>query len=153
MPAPKGNLNAIRNTTRLPIRRLVVGEFPAALNSVKIEGRKYRRALEDAVLDVHGEVTIMAAHWIDSASAATVHCGVCRWLLRQKIDTMTTADILSCSREMVRAKQSRDRCLVLLKLDANGRDVLDALYGPAEPHEPDDAGPTSDVSDGKGKAE
>ncbi len=139
MPAPKGNINAMKNATRSTVRRLVVGEFPKQLNHVKIEGRKYRLALENAVLDAHGEVTITACHLIDTASSATVHAGICRWLLRQKISTMSTADILACSREMLRAKQARDIAVRQLKLDRDDRNVIDALYttepDPLDTHE------------------
>ena len=133
MPAPKGNLNAARNGNKLAnnkagIRRLTVGEFPASLNHVKIEGRRYRRALEDAVVDAHGEVTVTAAHSIDTAAGAVVHGGICRWLLRNKIDTMTTADILSCSRELLKSKEARNRSVKALELDRDDQDELNTLY-------------------------
>jgi hypothetical protein len=83
---------------------------------VKREGRAYRRLLEAEYLRVRGEIDITAAHHIDTASAATVHGGVCRWLLRQKIATMTTADILACSRELMKAKQVRDGAVKALEL-------------------------------------
>ncbi len=126
MGAPSYNLNAMRNGKRLV--RLTVGELPTKLHSVKVEARKYRRGLEDAVLDVRGEVSVMDAHRIDTAAGATMHVGVCRWLLRQKLSSMETGDILACSREMLRAKESRDRAVKALGLDKKMDGVLDALY-------------------------
>ena len=91
MPAPNGNLNAARNGHKLAVRRLVIGELPRPLLGAKREARAYRRALETAVLDAAGEITVMAAHHIDTAAAATAHAAICRWLLREKIATMTAA--------------------------------------------------------------
>ncbi len=126
MSAPKGNLNAVKNAKRLT--RLTVGELPKSLTSVKFEGRKYRSALENETLRVYGSISPTHAHHIDSAAAATVHAGICRWLLRQRLGTMTTADILTCSRELLKAKQARDASVRLLKLDSQNENVINALY-------------------------
>ena len=75
MGAPKFNLNAAKNGTN--IARLVVGELPKQLNHVKIEGRRYRASMEECVLSVHGEVSVTDCHAIDTATAATVHAGIC----------------------------------------------------------------------------
>lgn len=140
MAAPKLNLNAARNGSRLT--RLTVGELPRELNHVKIEGRRYRRALETETLLALGEITATAVHLIDTASAATVHAGICRWLLRQKIGTMDTGDILQCSREILRAKEARDRAVRALDLDLGRQNVLDALYStPTDPPNTAEKGP------------
>jgi len=153
MAAPQLNLNAIRNGTRLA--RLTVGELPKQLNSVKIEGRKYRVALERATTEAHGEVDVMSAHHIDTATAGMIHCGICRWLLRERIGTMSTADILACSGQMLRAKEGRDRAVKLLKLDRDARDTIDALYStptaPADTADTPPSTPIRDVSGSNGK--
>ena len=112
---PKGHVNSLKNGKA--VKRLTVGELPKQLLSVKREGRTYRRALEEVVLETKNEMTAMDAHHIDTASAATIHAGICRWILRNKIETMTTADILTCSRELVKAKQTRDKAVAGLELD------------------------------------
>ena len=84
--------------------------------------------MEAEVAKVHGEVSITDAHAINTATAATVHAGICRWLLREKIEKMTTADVLACSRELLRSKETRDRAVRLLDLDAGRTNILDALY-------------------------
>jgi len=137
MAAPKNNVNAAKNGTRLV--RLTVGELPLKLNKVKVEARAYRRSLEEAIIEVRGEVSVTDAHAIDTAAAATIHAGICRWLLREKLPTMNANDVLACSREMLRAKEARDRAVRLLKLDRRAEDVIDALYfSPPDP-EPDDS--------------
>jgi len=78
---------------------------------------RYRRALEAATIAVHGQVGLTEAHHIDAAGAAETHAQVCRWLLRQRLDDMTHADILSCSREIPRAKADRNRAIAALNLD------------------------------------
>jgi hypothetical protein len=108
-------LNGLKNGTNVSYR-LVVGELPAPLTAVKREARAYRRFLEDEVQRVKGEIDVTSAHHIDTASAATAHAGICRWLLRQKIGSMSTADILACSRELTKAKQVRDSAVKALEL-------------------------------------
>jgi hypothetical protein len=131
MPPPRFNLNAARNGKRLV--RLTVGELPRQLHCVKVEGRRYRVALEEATAEVHGGVDVLQAHAIDTATAAMIHVGICRWLLRERIGTMSPADILTCSREMVRAKETRDRAVARLALDRIDQDSIDALYANPQP--------------------
>jgi hypothetical protein len=114
----RGNLNGLKNGSKLGLKRLTVGELPKQLISVRREGRAYRRAIEAEVLRARGgEISATAAHHIDTASAATIHAGICRWLLRNKIGEMTTSDILACSREITKAKQARDAAIKALELD------------------------------------
>jgi hypothetical protein len=112
----KGNINGLKNGTRA-LNRLVVGELPKQLLSVRREGRAYRRNLESAVLSARGNISTTDCHHIDTASACTIHAGICRWLLRNKISTMTTADVLNCSREITKAKAGRDAAIRALNLD------------------------------------
>lgn len=127
--APKGNANALRNGTRLNHKRLTVGELPSKMIAVKREGRQYRRDLETEVLQVKGNIDTTDAHLIDTAAAATIQAGICRWLLRHKIETMSTSDIRGCTADIVKAKERRDAAVRALKLDAPPPDpwaVIDA---------------------------
>ena len=87
MPA---NLNSLKNGTRL--KRLTVGELPRPMTHLKREARGYRRALEAETLLAVGEINVTAAHAIDTATAATIHSGICRWLINKKLDGMSVAD-------------------------------------------------------------
>lgn len=147
MPGPKFNLNSVRNGRR--IVRLVVGELPGRLDFIKREARAYRVALEETTADVHGEVDLVAAHAIDTASASQQHAAVCRWIMRHRFAEMTTADLLACSREMVLAKERRDRAVNRLQLGKSPTDPLDALYIDSEPTqgpnlEPEEDNPMKD---------
>lgn len=113
-----GNLNGMKNGTSLARSRLVIGNLPKKLLSVRREGRAYRRLIESEVLAARGRITATDSHHIDTASAATVHAGICRWLLREKLSEMSTGDILACSKQIVQAKQARDLAIKALGLDA-----------------------------------
>lgn len=126
MPAPQGNMNAVRNGIK--VRTLVVGDLHPRWRALQREALAYRRALEDATVERHGEVSVVHAHAVDTAAAATLHAAVCRWLLRKQLDKMSTQDILNCSREVLKAKETRDRAVKNLNLDRDTTNVLDALY-------------------------
>jgi len=114
-----GNLNALKNGTgHHNKRRLTVGELPQQMISVKREGRKYRRDLEEEVLAVKDEINLVDAHLIDTAAAATIQAGICRWLLRNRINDMSVNDIRGCTADAVKAKERRDKAVLQLHLDA-----------------------------------
>jgi hypothetical protein len=113
---PKNNLNALR--TGQGLRRLTLGELPATMRRQTQQARKYRRGLEQLVMEKHGEVSATHAHLIDEAAAAEVHACVCRWLLRTKLKDMSPSDIARCSAEIPKAKSTRNRAVERLKLDA-----------------------------------
>jgi len=129
MGAAKKNLNALKNGSRLDHKRLTVGELPPSMIAIKREGCKYRRDLEAEVIESKGQINTTDAHLIDTASAATVQAGICRWLLRHKLETMSTSDIRGCSTDIVKAKERRDAAVKALNLDAGPPDpwtILDA---------------------------
>jgi hypothetical protein len=114
-----GNKNALRNGNKVHLNnRLVVGELPVTMVAVKREGCKYRRNLEAAVLKAKGTINLTDSHLIDTASAATVASGICRWLLRNRLKQMSVNDIRSCSGDIVRNKERRDAAVKALELDA-----------------------------------
>ena len=86
--APNAHLlNAVKNGSRL--RPLNIGDMPKLLERVERAAREYRRYLEAAVLEARGEISHICAHWIDEAVSWSIHADICRWLLRQKLSTMT----------------------------------------------------------------
>lgn len=128
MGAAKGNVNAMKNGSKLSHRRLTVGELPSSMIAVKREGRAYRREMESEVIKVKGEINTIDAHLIDTAAAATIQAGICRWLLRHKLDTMSTSDIRGCTSDIVKAKERRDSAVKALGLDVE-RNPWEALDG------------------------
>lgn len=132
MPAPKGNLNASRNGTRLV--RLIAGTLPKKLHRVTRFVRRYRRDLEAAVSEAHGEVGILHAHTIDRAVQHQQHMGVCRHLLRERFAEMSIADIRECSRAIADAADKRDKAVRELGLERqdDAQQLIEALYAPSE---------------------
>ena len=124
----KGNMNAIKNGSKLNAKRLVVGELPAKMIACKREGRKYRRDLEAEVLDIKGGINTIDCHRIDTAAAATIQAAICRWLLRHKLDDMNTSDIRGCTSDIVRAKERRDSAVRALQLDVKPEPVQLTAY-------------------------
>jgi hypothetical protein len=114
----RGIRNALKNGSRLNPHRLVVGELPPSMSRPKREGCKYRRDLERQVVDVKGEISHKDAHAIDTATGAVLAAAVCRWLLRNKMEKMSPADIRSCMAEITKMKEKRDAAVRLLELDA-----------------------------------
>lgn len=122
-----GNMNALRNGSKASYR-LILGDLPKPLERVKRNARQYRRDLEAAVQDRHGDIDIIRAHAIDAAVGAETHASICRWLLNTKIDSMSVADIVTCSREIARAKDTRNRIVRQLGLDPGDGRTITALY-------------------------
>ena len=108
-------------------KRLVVGDLPREMIQINREGRKYRRTLEAEVIDSYGSINTTQAHHIDTATAATVQAGICRWLLRHKIEHMSTSDIRGCTADIVKAKNQRDAAVKQLKLDQPPRDPWELI--------------------------
>lgn len=113
---PTHNLNAVRSGAS--ISRLTLGELPLTMRRQCQAARKYRRYLEQLCVDAHGEVTASHAHLIDEAAAAEVHASVCRWLLRTRLETMSTGDIAKCSAEILKSKTVRNKAVERLGLNA-----------------------------------
>jgi hypothetical protein len=123
-----GNLNGLKNGSRINAKRLVIGELPPTMVAIKREGLKYRRELETEVIAVKGEIGTTDAHLIDTASSATVAAGILRWLLRHRIKEMSTSEIRGCSSDIVRAKERRDAAVKALQLNIPPEPVDLATY-------------------------
>ena len=102
--------------------RLIIGELPKPMLRVKRAARSYRRDLEGACQDRHGEISIVHAHIIDAAVGNETHAAICRWLLNQKLNDMTPTDIITCSRNIAQAKETRNRAVRELDLGTGGED-------------------------------
>lgn len=137
MPAPKGNLNTAKHGGQ--ISRLTLGSLPTSMARHVRKGCKYRRELEELVLHERGEVSLADAHIIDEAATAEIHAGVCRWLLRERLQQMSPSDIARCSEQIVKAKQARNKAFRDLGLDTDDTNTIRALYTDAAPEETRDS--------------
>ena len=99
------------------LSRLTLGELPTVMRRQMQTVRKYRRVLEQAVMDVKNEVDLLDAHLIDEACAAEIHTRFCRWLLRNRLEKVTPGEITKCSESALRAKTIRNRAIARLGLN------------------------------------
>ena len=79
-------------------------------------------------MDVKGQVNITDAHLIDEAAQAEVHSSVCRWILREKLATMTPSDIARCSEQILKAKTARNKAVERLQLNIQPEPVDLSTY-------------------------
>ena len=123
-----------RMTTGVNLKgRLTLGNMPSCLNIVQSQCRAYRRRLEDLVMEARGTITNMDHHMIDEATQGEMHGGVCRYLLRTRIETMNASDIARCSEQIVKSKQARNKAVKQLKLDVDTtKDLIIGLYSGQE---------------------
>lgn len=134
--APYGNLNGAKSGNR--IHRMAFGQLPTTMHRITRYCHKYRKALEAAVDEHYGEVSLMHAHVIDAACTHEQHAGICRHLLRMKLEKMSTADVRECSKQIAAAKDARNKCVRELNLDRQPESFIDALYTSIEPEEDDE---------------
>ena len=83
---PKRNSNALRHglysRPDQQIYRLTLGTLPTWLAGVEDDAYAYRLAVEAAVYDVAGSISLSAAHSIDTATRCHRHALICQRLMR-----------------------------------------------------------------------
>jgi hypothetical protein len=129
-----------------------LGTLPKKLVRHTRNAYKYRRGLEEAVIEVKGEVSLTDAHLIAEAVAAELHAAICRWLLRDRLSKMSTADVTTCSREILKANTARNKAFKQLGLERKLEDDLDLLYCENTADKPATRGYTTRDKGNKGKA-
>lgn len=124
--APWRNRNGLRHG-------LTTCALPKGCGWIVRQINELRRALEDAVMQQHGEVRILHAASTQSAVKWERHSMLSLRWLRLKQDDLTNSEVLAFSREAAKASSERDRCLARLSLGVAVDDVLDSLYIAAVP--------------------
>jgi hypothetical protein len=127
MGAPKNNLNAVKSgryseqlkelSHQLRRQGLVVGEPPKPLQRTVKSVLKYRRYLLGLVSEIHGEISPQDRHLVDEGASYQAHALTCIWLLREKLNDMTHADIRATSRDIAQAKTGRNKAVAQLGLN------------------------------------
>jgi len=108
--APVGNRNNMRHGLR-------AGRLPAGCGTIRRSIDELRRQLEDAVLQVHGEIGIVAAAQIQTAIRFERHAMLSQRWLRMHADTMQPNERLAYSRDIAKASESRDKVIATLRID------------------------------------
>jgi hypothetical protein len=129
MPAKPRNRNALQSGR---FAFITSGSLPRGCSYVSRLLRGFRGALEKAVRDVHGEVSIAHALLIQTASRHEGTSILCQRWLRQRLDALTDADRLLYLRQIAQSSDARDRCVKQLGLDrVDAHRVINVLYADA----------------------
>ena len=115
------NLNALIHGT---YSYLALGRLPKGCAYIRRLIGKYRRKLEDALLERDGEIQIHAASLVQSACRHEGRAQLLTRWLRVDDGDMSITDRVSLLREIGSATDSRDRCLKALELSVRS-DNLD----------------------------
>jgi hypothetical protein len=91
---------------------------------------RFTRALQVAVLEVKGTITIIDAATIQSAARWERHARLCGRWLRLEAEKFSPDQRLNFSREIAKASESRDRCLRLLGIDRGQPDPWSIIDNP-----------------------
>ncbi len=117
----QGNRNAQRHGLRS-------AKLPKDSKYIEYTLNALRLALEAAVLDSHGAVTVTHAALVQSAVRHERRAALAERWGRVKPD-LTLSEKLSIEREIGNATDARDRCIERLKLDESDRgNIIDTLY-------------------------
>ena len=97
---------------------LLAGKMPDGCKYVECRLNRFRRALEDAVIVLRGEVSLYDAAAIQTSLRWERHAALAQRWLRLESKKMKPAELLHFSREIARASTERDRAIATLRLDA-----------------------------------
>jgi hypothetical protein len=113
--APLDNRSAMRHGLRSP-------RWPAGCERQQRENNNLRRALEDLVLSVRGELTVIDSAKINSVCEyEKVRQLASRWL-RIEFDNLKAGERLNYLRESARATTERNKAIEALKIDQPSAD-------------------------------
>ena len=113
---PAGNTNAVRHG-------LKGGKLPKGCQYIEHRVNALRRQVEEAVLDVKGEITLVDAAMVNSILKWERHGLLAQHWLRHEADKLSASDRLRFSEAIARASDNRDRAIKALGLDAPPKPV------------------------------
>lgn len=142
--APKGNQNGVTHGLKLRC-----SDVPAKCNYVRIVRNQLRDVLTTVVEERKGEVSLVDACYIQSATKWETHSQLAARWLRLHAGDMTHQDKLAYSREVARASSERDKCVEKLGLTkVEAANVVAGLYtAVSQPLAEDDSEPTGNHQD------
>jgi hypothetical protein len=116
---------------------MIWAALPRGCGWIRTVATKFRRSLEEAVVEARGGLTLLDAATIDSATRWQTSALVCGRWLRLHEATMSHLERLQFIREIARFGSERDKCLRQLRLapqevaeDSAARALTDALADP-----------------------
>lgn len=132
----KGSCNAIRHG-------LTGNKLPPKCEYIEHRINKLRRTVEQALMEVKGEINIIDAANINSILKWERHGQLAARWLRLEADKLSPGDRLRFSEAIAKASDNRDKAIRQLGLDRDTADnVFDALYARLPKPDEDNNGPS-----------
>lgn len=108
---PYGNINAFRHGLRS-------SKLPKSMLWAERRTNKFRQFVEEVVMEVKGEITLIDASSINTAVRWERHAILAAYFLNKELDSLSPDQRLSYSREVANASTQRDKCLRALGIDS-----------------------------------
>ena len=129
-----GNANRLshgrRSSPAVGLVRIELGSLPDSLQRVERQALAFRRLLENAVVEVHGQVSLPHALAINTAARWERHGNLCLRWLREHEATLTPEQRIGHSKAIADASTNRDKAVASLKLDRDAKEnIFAVLYG------------------------
>jgi len=121
--APPKNRNHLRHG-------LFAGQLPKGCQHIENRTLKLRKQIEDLLLEIKGEVSLIDAASVQTALRWERHGLLCQRWLTKEFKTLSPSDRLNFSREIARASGERDKALDRLGIDKLTIDPWAALDAP-----------------------
>ena len=116
MGAPTGNQNATKHGLRVCRKGLTLSRLPRGCLGLSKRAELFRRHVEDAVFQQHGEIDTYRASLIHSATTWVTHGLLAARWLRLEPD-LTISERIELSKQVALSAEKRSACLKLLGLD------------------------------------
>lgn len=129
----KGVRHGLKSNPALGSLRLAMGNLPKGMRKVELAALSFRKALEAAVADRHGCISLVHALAVNTAARWERHAALCLRWLREHEKELTHGERLAYSREIAQASGYRDKAVAQLRLDAAAIDAIAALYRDVDP--------------------
>lgn len=109
---------------------LAVGSLPKGASYVTKSMRRFRAALDAAVVAAHGELSLAHAAVAQTAVRHEVVSLLAQRWLRLRFDSLSDADRLAYARQIAASSDARDKAIRSLGLNRadTGRQIIDVLY-------------------------
>lgn len=139
--APAGNLNNLRNGSKLCRVRLVIGQLPAKYRTAQKQARSYRRKIIEGLQEGKGgELDSLDLHLVDLGAQCTAEESILRQVLRDRHDKMKPGEIAGLLKQIRESKKVRLDALTQLRDLCQPPDPWEQLYSAPETEEEDENG-------------
>lgn len=113
-----GKPNNLRHGADAKNIRLTLSEAPAKYIRQTRQARHFRQAIENAVIERHGQIDLPRAALIESASLAFLKAMMTDSFLRHNEAKMTMDQWLAFNDRAIKFRQARDKAIADLRIDS-----------------------------------